>query len=307
MAKSQLAVPGMSRGRGQHGVDGRVGVVEGDGVDAVEARQVVLVRRVVAVPGDHVERRVIDERGPQAAEKLGGDVELAVAVFIGGHGRLEVARIGEAVGADGAELGQAERQAVVFADVAAGLLLLKHDAEFDAARDHADLAGRDVEDAEFGVEAQRAELGNDEQLAVGGVEEAVVHRGVAGVEVDRDAGLHRGIAVAAQRDDAVDEVGWLRGNGQRIPAQLIGRGRRLRGTGRCESGVAANLFVRAMRDRRPDAVGPGAAVGGARRGEGRAAELLGVEAERMLLRRVLPHAASAPGTASVANSLPNPD
>ncbi len=68
-----------------------------------------------------------------------------------------------------------------------------------------------------------------------------------------------------------------------------------------------NLFVGAMRDRRADAIGPGAAIGGARRGKRRAAELLGVEAERMLLRRVLALRASAPGTASVANSLPNPD
>ncbi len=135
---------GNQRGRGEHGVDGWVGMVEGDGVDAVEQRQVVLVGRVVAVPADHVERRVIDERGPEPAEKFRGDVELAIAIFIRGNGREEIARIGEAVGADGAQLRQAERQAVVLADVTARLLLLKHNAELDAARDHADLARRNV-------------------------------------------------------------------------------------------------------------------------------------------------------------------
>ncbi len=110
-------------------------MVEGNGVDAIEERQVVFVGRVVAVPGHDVERRVIDERAPQAAQELGDDVELAVAIFEGGNGRFEVARIGKAVGADGAELGQAEREAVVFADVAAGLAVEQLDAEFDAARE----------------------------------------------------------------------------------------------------------------------------------------------------------------------------
>ena len=68
-----------------------------------------------------------------------------------------------------------------------------------------------------------------------------------------------------------------------------------------------DLFVGPVRDRGADAIGPGAAIDGARRGERRAAELLGVEAEGMLLRRILALRASAPATASVANSLPKPD
>ena len=107
--------------RGQHRVDGWIGMIERNGVDAVEEREIVFVGRVVAVPCDDIERRVIDEGAPQAAQEFGDDVELAVAIFEGGDGRFEIARIGEAVGADGAEFGQAERQAVVLADVAAGL------------------------------------------------------------------------------------------------------------------------------------------------------------------------------------------
>ena len=52
-----------------------------------------------------------------------GDAELAVAIFERSDRRFEVARIGQAVGADGAKLRQAEGQAVVFADVSARLLL----------------------------------------------------------------------------------------------------------------------------------------------------------------------------------------
>ena len=58
--KSTLAVPGIRRRRRQHGVDGWVGMVETYRVDAVERRQVVLVRRVVSMPADHVERRMVD-------------------------------------------------------------------------------------------------------------------------------------------------------------------------------------------------------------------------------------------------------
>src|ERR1019366_10085791 len=44
-----------------------------------------------------------------------------------------------------------------------------------------------------------------------------------------------------------------------------------------------------MRHRRPNAVGPGAAIQCARRGKSCAAELLGIQAEGMLLWRVLAH------------------
>ena len=98
--------------------------------------------------------------------------------------------------------------------------------------------------------------------------------------------LHRRIAVAAKRDDAIDEVGLLFGNWQRIPAKLIGRSGNLKKRSAANE-PCGNLFVGAMSDGRTDAIGPGAAIGGARRGERGSAELLGVEAEGMLLRCVL--------------------
>ena len=60
ITKSQLAVPGDLGGRGQHGEDRRVGMVEADRAHRVEAREIVFVRRVIAVPGDDVERRVVE-------------------------------------------------------------------------------------------------------------------------------------------------------------------------------------------------------------------------------------------------------
>ena len=162
-----------------------------------------------------------DHRRP---EEFRGDVELAIAIFVCSDRRFEVARIGEAIGANGPEFRQPERQAVVLADVSARLLLCKHDAELDTARDDADLARRNFENAELGVEPKRPQLRNDQHFAIGRVEEAILHRRVGGVEMNRQPDLHRRIAIAAERHDAVDEVSLLVGNRQRIPAQLVGRG-----------------------------------------------------------------------------------
>ena len=148
-------------------------------------------------------------RGPQLAEELGDHFEVAFAILVGGDRVEEVAGVREAVGADGAEVGQAEGLAVVFADVAAGLVVEQLDAELDAAGNDGEFARGDLEDAAFGAKEQRALLRQDQHLAVGVVEEAVVHGGVGGVEVNADAVLHGGIAVAAEGDDAFDEIGGL--------------------------------------------------------------------------------------------------
>ena len=96
-------------------------MVERDRADGVEPAQIVSVRRVVAVPGDDVERRVIDLARPEISAKFRDQLHRAFAVFVPGDRRFEIARVGEAVGADRAEVGQAEMLAVVFADVAARL------------------------------------------------------------------------------------------------------------------------------------------------------------------------------------------
>ena len=124
--------------------------------------------------------------------------------------------------------------------------------------------------------------------------------------MNANAVLHGGIAVAAQGYDpstkSVCSVGT--GSGfQRI--WLGGVGTSLKGPLR-RSVLSGILGVRLVHHRGPDAIAPGAAVEGARRGEGRAADLFGVKAERGMLRGVLA-LGNAPAWASVANSLPNPD
>ena len=53
--------------RGEHGEDRRVRVIEQNGADRREGPQVVFVRRVIAVPGDDIERRVADFADMKAA------------------------------------------------------------------------------------------------------------------------------------------------------------------------------------------------------------------------------------------------
>ncbi len=86
-----------------------------------------------------------------------------VLVLVGRDRRQEVARIGEAVGADRPALRQRERAAVILAEIAARRAVGNLDAELDAARDHRDLAGLDVDAAELGDEAQIALLRHEQQ------------------------------------------------------------------------------------------------------------------------------------------------
>ena len=276
---------GKVRGRGQDGKDRRIGMIEADRADDVEARQIVFVRREVAVPGDHVERRMLHLRRPQIALEFRHQAERAGDIFVGRDRREKIARIGKAVGAERAELRQAEHRSVILADVAARGPVRQFDAEAQAARDDHDLAAGRLDHAELGDKARTALLRHDQHLAVGIVEAAVGHRSIGGIEMHRHADLRRHITVAAERHDAFDKIGRLARNGKRRPAQL--RRRRL---GFVERRAAdqpvLDARIRPVHHRGLDAVGPGAAIFGPRGGERRAGNLLGIEPERRPLRRV---------------------
>jgi len=106
--------------------------------------------------------------------------------------------------------------------------------------------------------------------------------------MDADADLQRDVAVARDREQAVDEVGGPPGNGERVPAHLVGRRRNVRER-RARERRMLERDERAVHDRRPQPVQPRAAVVRARRRERRARELLGVQAIRNALRRIAPH------------------
>ena len=262
-------------------------MVEAHRVHRVEAREVVLVGIVVAVPRDDVERRMVELRAPQVPRELGDDFRGRIAILVGGDGREEIARIGEAVGADRAQLGEAEGRAIVLADVAA-CRALDLGAELDAARHHRDLAGSGDEAAEFGRERERALLGDDEELAIGVVAEAALFHGAVGrVDVDRRAALRERIAARDEGREAGDEVGGLLGKLERPPAQAVER--RLHFVARRGAHPPLAHAPEGLVHRRgTQPIEPRPQVMRARRRERRARQLLGIQVEGDLLRGVLP-------------------
>jgi len=183
------------RHRGEHGEDARVRVVERDAPDGVEPAQVVLVWEVVAVPGDHVKGRVRLLRVEQGVVELARDPVLvgpvggrAGAVVLGeaGEGRLEVARVGEAVGPDGPQLRQRKVALVQLQRVPPDRVVAgQGHLELDAARHDADLHRPDQQVSQLGADVEHALLGDEQQVAVGRVEGLVGgHRLARGEDED---------------------------------------------------------------------------------------------------------------------------
>ena len=269
------------RRRREHRVDGGIRVVEGDGAQRVEAREVVLVRVVCAVPGDDVEGGVILRGGEEVARELAQDGPPGVCILVeGGDGDLEVARVGQPVGADGAQLRQREVPLVELEDVAADGAVGQLDAVLDAAGDDCDFVWADEEVAELCADVEDAVLGDDEEVAVGGGEGLVGrHAGARGVDEDAEALLHGGVACAGDEVEGVDPVdGVVEVEG--VPSELVGDvvdffvGLVFR-VGVVGGGFAG-LEV-AVAARGEDAVEPCLLVGVARGGECGARELFGVE------------------------------
>ena len=109
------------------------------------------------MPRDDVERRVVHRRGVQVVDELGDHRKVALAVLVRRHGRLEVARVREAVGADGPERRDLKVAGVHLERIAARRTLESH-GELNAALDDADLARAHLHEAELGLNVERALL-----------------------------------------------------------------------------------------------------------------------------------------------------
>jgi hypothetical protein len=151
--------------------------------------------------------------------------------------------------------------------------------------DHRELARCHVQQAELGAQQQAAGFGHDQQLAVRVDEVAVHHRRARRIPVDPDPGVAERVAVAADRVQAVDEVGARRRQRGRIPAHPVGIRLDLPKRRAAQQAVVDSP-ERRMRRRRHDAVDPGAPVHRPGLGERGPADLLGVQSERCPLRRI---------------------
>src|SRR5579883_2833011 len=230
---------------------------------------------------------MVDLRLPHISQKFADDLEAAFAIFIGRNRTEKIPRIRQAICPDRAKLRQSKLLAIVFADVSTRGLLFQHHAKLQTTRQHADFARNHAYDAQLRMNAQTTLLRNHQHFAISVVEEAVIHRFIGSVDMDAHAGLHGRIAIAAKRNDSVHKIRRFSRNRQRVPAQLIWRSRNFSKWATADH-PRRIFFIRLMRYRRLNAIGPGAPVDVARRGERSSAELLGVEAKRMLLRCILP-------------------
>ncbi|MNZ49233.1 hypothetical protein D3C78_669940 [compost metagenome] len=235
------------------------------------------------MPGDHVQRRVVELGSPEFAEELLYQLHRALHVLVVRHRGEEVARIGQPVAADRAEVRQAQGGAVVLADIAARRGIQQFDAEAHAARQYGDFQRFDLQHAELGDQAQAPGFRDDQHLAVG-VEERPLHRGIGAVAVDADAAGRIRRRGGGDAEQAVDEVGILRRQLERAPAQAV-RGDRAEFAA---ADLARQALVAWMRGGRADAVHPGPPRFAARYGEGGSGKQLGIQAVGDLLRGVLP-------------------
>src|SRR5690554_90689 len=217
--------PGDVRWGGQYGKQARVGMVETDRAYGVVQTQIVFVGRVSTLPGNDVQRRVLEHGAPEAACKFGDQFNIVFDIFVPGHGYLEMPGIGQAVGAYGAELRQAQGGAEVLQHVAARGSVQQLDAEAHAARDDGNLAGLQVDQAQLCGQPQPTFLRHDQHLAVGVIEAALVHRTIGYVQADADAELVVAIAVARPGVHAIDEIGGYARDLHKVPAQAVGRHR----------------------------------------------------------------------------------
>src|ERR1700704_6881923 len=138
---------------GQHREDRRIRMVLQNRTYRRKLPQGVFVGRVVAVPSDHVERRVIQLRDVEFPAPFHSDAARdAVTVLIGSDRRQEVAPVRETIRADRPALGTGELCAVILADITASRSVEDKHLELDATRNNRDLSRADVDDTHFSEE-----------------------------------------------------------------------------------------------------------------------------------------------------------
>src|SRR5439155_1564586 len=107
------------RRRGHDGEDRWIGMIEQQGAHRGEAPQVVFVRRVIAVPGDDIERRLADLGRVELAAPFHEKRRGLLLILVRCDWSKKVARIGEAICPDRPAIGTREGAGVVLAHIGA--------------------------------------------------------------------------------------------------------------------------------------------------------------------------------------------
>ena len=113
-----ICSPLLSRGRGHHGEYRGIGVIEEERTYWGEGAEVILVRSVVSVPRNHVERRVVDSCLKKLSTPLHDYFTRRAFIFVGSYWGFKIARVREAIRADRSTMWKGKLCAVVLAEVA---------------------------------------------------------------------------------------------------------------------------------------------------------------------------------------------
>lgn len=99
-------------------------MVDRDGSDVHELRQIILIRHIVAMPGYYVKRRVLLCALEELPTQLINYLPAFLLNFILGHWVQEVSRVGESVSTQRSEFGELEVRAPDFCEM---LTIFSHD------------------------------------------------------------------------------------------------------------------------------------------------------------------------------------
>ena len=92
-------------------------MIERDRADCVKTSKVVFVRRIIAVPSDYIQRRMVYFARPQIAAEFCDLFKFAFAVLIPRDRRFEIAGIGKTICTDRPKIRKAKLTAVILADI----------------------------------------------------------------------------------------------------------------------------------------------------------------------------------------------
>ena len=164
-----------------------------------ELRKIVLVRHHIPMPSHQIKRAMILLYGRKLSIRLIHNPPIHMELVIDrSNGVQEVAGICQPVATQWTQIGELPHGTPHFGDVATRDFRAGSEvqAEADAPLDDADFSGLEVEFAHFGDDVETAELGADEEVAVGVAECSALHAGVDHVDVERDAFSDVGIAAS---------------------------------------------------------------------------------------------------------------
>ena len=100
-------------------------MIERNASDCVESLQIVTIRRVISVPADDIERRMIGFTSPQIPAEFGDNLTFRFDIFKPRNRRFKITRICQPVRPDRPKIGQPKLLAVIFADIAASRSFLR--------------------------------------------------------------------------------------------------------------------------------------------------------------------------------------